>query len=939
MPSRVPEMLAHYKVLEQVDEGGMGVVYRALNTHLNCDVALKILPERALEDPDARRRLRHEAQILSKLHNPHVAVVHDYDRQDDIDFMVLEYVPGITLSDRIGTGPLPETQVLDYGIQLADGMVAAHEQGLVHCDIKPRNIRITPDGQVKLLDFGLARYLRPVHDDSTTRSITEQGPFGTPPYMAPEMVSEGRVDPRVDIYSFGAVLYEMATGRRPFDETTPGRLVHAILYETPPEPRVLVPRLSPGLENLILKALDKDPERRYQSAREMLVDLARLRNPTTPSAVWRPPPRVPRRAWVAAAFGLSAVLTGILIVVLQGRSSDDRLPRGRDLLPVVSWPGEKLGSRLSPDGRWVSFVARRDDRYGLWLRKMPLSDPRLVHSFTGALTSHAWSPDGEQIAILLVERAGVYLRGLPSQGGPPLWSLQMEPVFEDGRLARWIGANVYIEVPRRGLWSVGLGTGETTLVMPAEATNNLRLDFDVHPDTRRLLFTQREPERRSLWTCALDGSDLRPVRPDVEGDGSGRWAGGSTDRLVFSTTRGSSPDIWSVRVGGRGAVRLTFGVGSERLEDAANDGSAITFAERRDVAALWLLPARHGLEPRQLTFENAVDLWPTASAAGNVTIFQRAEVAFPDSSLYGSRLYRLQLGTGDGAVATPIPTPGGEAVVSPEGRFVACVRWGRSRQPELWITDLETEHSRRIAIDVTIPRLHRFPLDRAERTTAWSGAGPTLFWVSRHETHHDIHRWVRGGPENGERWIEDRGAAWLADLRVSPDDRRLAWVRTGSAGTEPLQVRCRDLDGGEERTVLSLAPRDSCGLSLFGWIDDRTLLVARVRTQPDWTDQLELAALHLTGSEHPLGSIDGAFAGTACLDRHRQTLLLTCAGEAALHNVHSFDLETRRLSDLTRNRLQGVTFSGITSLADGSTLFVRHELTESVWYVPIDNPD
>jgi hypothetical protein len=240
---------------------------------------------------------------------------------------------------------------------------------------------------------------------------------------------------------------------------------------------------------------------------------------------------------------------------------------------------------------------------------------------------------------------------------------------------------------------------------------------------------------------------------------------------------------------------------------------------------------------------------------------------------------------------------------------------------------------------VTIPRLHRFPLDRAERMAAWRRSGPTLCWIARHETHNDIHRWIPGGPEHGERWIEDPGATWLGDLRVSPDDRRLAWVRAGVAGMEPLQVRCREWDGGEEQTVLSLAPGDSCGLSLFGWLDDRTLLVARVRTQPDWTDRLDLSTVDLAGDARRLGSIDRAFAGTACLDRRRRTLYLTRVGEGVVHNIHGFDLGTRRLSPLTRNRLQGVTFSGITSRADGSTLFVQQELTESVWYVPLDKPE
>src|SRR5262245_16627734 len=452
-------MLAHYRLLECIDSGGMGVVYRAHNTHLDCDVAIKVLPSRALDDSEARRKLRHEAHLLSKLHNAHVAVVHDYDRQDDVDFIVLEYVPGTTLAQRIAAGPLPESVALDFGMQLVDGLAAVHEAGLVHCDVTPRNIRLTPDGRLKLLDFGLSRHVRN-RPDGTTSSGSLGGAFGTPPYMAPEMLEEGRFDARVDIYAAGTVLYEMATGRRPFDADVPGRLVQSILHEPPLAPRSVNSRVSAGFEAAILKALDKDPRRRYQSARELLVDLDRIRNATTMSWPARQVPNRRHRLRLAITAATAAVAAALFTLIRAQHGERDRL-RATDLIPVVSWPGEKFESHLSPDGQWVSFVARHGDRYGLWLRKLSATEERLAYTPSAVIASHIWSSDGERIAMLLVEREAVYLRGIPSQGGSALWSTELDRGFADARLVRWIDPVVYVELPQRGLWTVDLLKGST----------------------------------------------------------------------------------------------------------------------------------------------------------------------------------------------------------------------------------------------------------------------------------------------------------------------------------------------------------------------------------------------------------------------------------------------------------------------------------------------
>jgi serine/threonine-protein kinase len=307
--------LGHYRVLEKIGEGGMGEVYRARDERLQRDVALKVLPAAIVLDQSSRRRLRKEALALSRLNHPNIEAVYDFDTQEGMDFLVMEYVPGVTLSDRVLAGPVPEKEVVQIGIQMTEALMAAHKEDLIHRDLKPSNLRLTPDGRLKVLDFGLAKIVPASPDEAATMdSVTHtQGAVGTMPYMAPEQLLGEKVDARADLYAAGVVLYELATGKRPFREPISTALSNAIIHKAPTAPSQLNPRLSPRLEEVILKCLEKDAENRYQSAKELLVDLRRLAAPSTIHAA----PLVRRRRRPSAAVG-GALAVALLLGLLLG---------------------------------------------------------------------------------------------------------------------------------------------------------------------------------------------------------------------------------------------------------------------------------------------------------------------------------------------------------------------------------------------------------------------------------------------------------------------------------------------------------------------------------------------------------------------------------------------------------------------------------------------
>ena len=307
----------------------MGVVYRAHDERLERDVAIKILPAGLLADESARKRFKKEALALAKLNHPNIGTLHDFDSADGTDFLVMEYIPGTTLSDKIGAGPLPEQEVLDLGVQLVQGLAAAHEQHIVHRDLKPGNVRVLPDGRLKILDFGLARLVRPVDGEALTASLAEGDEVaGTLPYMAPEQLRGEPADTRSDIWALGVVLYEMAAGARPFQGNTGFALSSAIMNEAPPP---LPAGVRGELRALIERCLEKQPGQRYQRVADVRAALDSLR--TGAGA-----PQGARRQQLARQPSRVLVFSALVLLAVLGWASSGRLREWLRPAPASAGP-------------------------------------------------------------------------------------------------------------------------------------------------------------------------------------------------------------------------------------------------------------------------------------------------------------------------------------------------------------------------------------------------------------------------------------------------------------------------------------------------------------------------------------------------------------------------------------------------------------------------
>ena len=332
----------------KIGAGGMGVVFLAHDKQLERQVAIKVLPPGTLADDAARKRFRQEALSLAKLNHPNIATIHDFDTADEIDFLVTEFIAGDTLDKKLASGPLRSKEVVRLGLQLAQGLGAAHAQGIIHRDLKPANLRLTTDGRLKILDFGLAQFVHPEGDLAVTASLTSsQQITGTLPYMAPEQLRGEPADRRTDIWALGVVLYELATGKRPFPETHGPMLINAIFNQEPDLPRRINPRISEGLESVIWKALRKNRADRYQTVSELEHDLERLTAGISPQT--RLSRRVRQRLllWAAPVLIVLFIARGLSSAQASAGDSGQRGPHET----LAAQRGHPGASRTSPDAQ------------------------------------------------------------------------------------------------------------------------------------------------------------------------------------------------------------------------------------------------------------------------------------------------------------------------------------------------------------------------------------------------------------------------------------------------------------------------------------------------------------------------------------------------------------------------------------------------------------
>ena len=702
----IGKTLAHYEITALLGKGGMGEVYRARDTRLGREVALKVIAHDRSGDPEREARLAREARTLASLQHANIASIYGFESIDDVQFLVMELVEGEDLEQRLRAGRLATDEALDVACQIATGLEVAHEQGIVHRDLKPANVKIAPDGQVKILDFGLARAVLgevadadPATSPTITAGMTAAGTIlGTAAYMSPEQARGRTVDRRADIWAFGCVLFEMLTGRRAFGGETVSDTLASLLTRTP-EWNALPGDVPPRLRELVQRCLTKDARQRLRDIGEarVLLESVDADGPVTPVGQ-RSSSNTAIRFVLLAVAGLVLFGAGYALRSADSTTSTDTIDPDVRVRRLTYAPGLEHEPTLSPDGNYVAYTTDAEDNLDITVLPLAGGNPTRVVDHPADDAHPAWSPDGTRLAFVsardrggslnvvgglgalsrLVHGLGGDIFLIPALGGTPtkLVDQAMYPTWSPD------GSEIAFQAIRDGrsnIWAIPADGGE-----PRALTHDDTIDFQPawSPDGEWVAFCSLGPTGL-LAVPATGGDPLVLVEGRVTSPAwspDGEWIYFSSDRASVAgymslwriPFRPHEPPI--VR-----PQRVTVGAGSAIGVDVSADGTRLVYTEMVDAPDIWSWDPVTGAVERVAALDGAED-FPSLSPDGR-------RLAFASDRGGTERIWTLDMESGvleqmhtTGPAVGPRWSPDGDRLLymadSGAGQDVAVRRWG-----------------------------------------------------------------------------------------------------------------------------------------------------------------------------------------------------------------------------------------------------------------------
>jgi serine/threonine protein kinase len=782
--------IAHFEILDMLGEGGMGAVYKARDRQLDRLVAIKVLTPDRVANSERKLRFVQEAKAASALNHPNIVTIYNIGSEEGVDFIVMEFIPGRTLDRVIPRGGLKTAEVLKYSIQAADALARAHAAGIIHRDLKPGNIMISDEGQVKLLDFGLAKLsdLHDATDAELTRQAspeTEEGRIlGTVCYMSPEQAEARKTDARSDIFSFGALLYEMSTGHRAFMGRSKISTLAAILQSDPKPAADLHSGLPRDLARIIERCLRKDPAWRYQSAADLKISLCDLQREieagASPGAPAAQPAHPKRRGMGLAAAGALGLAIGAMGVWWLAAPGATRTAPAVEVKPLTTYAGNESEPALSPDGKQIAFSwdGPNQDNYDIYVRLV--DGGAVLRLTTDPAPDHApsWSPDGERLAFL--RNSAIYL--VPALGGVPRKLLQMP----QGSLFRNLSSPTSIS------WS---------------------------PDGRFLAFNSSEDSAPSIWIASTESGEFHHASAAPKGYYMELSPAFSPDGSTLAYIRARDTYSRTVvlqdmnrdgTIRGREREIIPY---DRRIEQLAwqPDGRGLILVVRNMGERSGLFQLKVGGTPEPLGIDNGILNWPSLSRSGNRLAYQKRVV--------DTNIYRMD-GPGPDGGARPYEqchvlavvdstANDREPMLSPDGRRLA---FNSDRLGYYEIHVAGADGSNQVALTGMGPTAMGSP--------RWSPDSQTIAF-DRYENEHSTIYTV--GAEGGKprRITDDR----FRDIRPSfSHDGK--WIYFSSNRSGRVEIWKVSAGGGEPQQVTSnsgIEPFESPDGKLLYYVSGQTL--------------------------------------------------------------------------------------------------------------------
>lgn len=877
----VGKTIGHYLIEGKLGEGGMGVVYRARDTRLDRPVAVKVLPHDKVADPERKRRFIQEAKAASALNHPNIVTIYDIDQAEGIDFIAMEYVDGRTLDDLIGRKGLKLSEALKCAIQVADALTTAHEAGIVHRDLKPGNVMVTGKGQVKVLDFGLAKLMETLPSGETDPTLTlkpatEEGKIvGTVAYMSPEQAEGKKVDARSDIFSFGSLLYEMVTGKRAFQGESSASTLAAILKENPKPAGQMVEGLPREVERLINRCLRKNIGQRFQHMDDVKIALEELKEESDSGTLTGAVPAQTRRRPYPRLAALAAIAVGLaaLIWLWLGRSH----PRSEAQLtpvPLTSYPGQEACPSFSPDGTQVAFQWTTGDpgtKSHIYIKQIGVEPPTRLTNSPDEEISPAWSPDGRFIAfrrelsptsfgLIVVPQRGGRERLLAEADFSGAWATM------EGPFLAWTpdskGLSCSCPVPEVGNWALflfSIESGEKRKLTNPDSWGDTAPAFS--PDGRFLVFSKVIDAgiRSDLYLLGL-AEDYAPRAEPARIPLNNPWnfsAAWTPDgkEIVFATGTHSAPGLVRMAMGKNASPRRVDGAPNNASMPAVSmQGGRLAFTVAKYDTNIWRVdlrePDRNPTPPVRFIASTQLDFYPAYSPDGG-------RIAFVSER---SGTVEVWVVDSDGSNPMQVTTLGGppaEAPTwSPDGSSIAFVAKG-----SLYVVSAKGGPSKRLTAG---PYLALWP--------CWSRDGRSVYFRACGPSVPECEIWrmpAGGGKAVG---ITRKGVGFIPDLPRESPDGKFIYCQQGWPG--PPSIWKVPVEGGQEIKILdSVSPS---GLWTLG--KERMYFFAK----PDQEGHSDLLSYELeTGKTQKILTIERPLSFLIAVSPDERTILFPQLDEAS----------------------------------------------------------
>ncbi|HEX8263906.1 MAG TPA: protein kinase [Pyrinomonadaceae bacterium] len=983
------QIIGHYEITKKLGSGGMGEVYLAKDKRLNRLVAIKFLLPSSIHDGKVEKRLLREAQSAAMLDHPNICAIHEIGKADGRSFIVMQYVEGETLEQRIKRKNLSIGEALTIALQIADALCEAHTRGIIHRDIKPANVIISPRGQVKVLDFSLAKKVFIEAEDSAQSLLSVSGTIaGTIAYMSPEQARGYEIDSRSDIWSLGVVFYEMLTGRLPFAGETKSDCLAAILRSEPAHVKSCLPNLPDQAEHIIGKALQKNPEDRYQTAHDLLTDIVALRqqlglqnefnkkdltihsaaslkqqtsqpskvsskgsvesdksttsvgsitdeNETKTSAESIEPKNKYRK--IAFLAVILVMFAGAVVWKITQSNTSKPFPFSADsrstmqittLFNTKRKSGAKITSPVfSPDGNLLAFTFFGEGKSNIYLKQINGGEPIRVTDGKWIDQYPVWAPDGQHIAFVSNRDNKMGIWTVSFLGGAVVLLKALDlPSGTPFQLKKWSndGQTIYYEL-YNNLYTFNLASGQTALIT-STAHRNSSEQFSISPDEKMFAYVFVEGEKAQIWIQSLEGGEPRKIKPTDNSQWFPAWFHDSR-YLAYSSDQNGIFQIYAVDIDGGETTQITFrdsDADSDIKPVVSPDGLKIAFVLEKNEANIYSYDLENNKETAQ-TANIALQIFPDVSPDGKQVAYQVRGAKFFESSI---KIKSLETESDPLTV-----TKGANPKWSPNSQTFAFIRYS-DKLPNLWKIDANGENEKQLTSSGIL--MHIFstiPYNLTETDYSWSPDGGEIAYSSQKSGHSNL--WTISSDGSNERMqtLNSDGNLELSSPLWSPKRNKIAYVAriTPKASADKQENRVCIAEAGQNTIIF----KTDLQMRLLGWSAKGTEVFIALKNGTD----IEIFELSINSGENPKPTtrLSGAYLHGVKFSpvANRIAFAARRDGKDNIYLVASNGGDARQIS---ANLDESVYYSGLTWLPSGKTLYYSKQ-TGGLQISIISNPE